>query len=531
MHNDVIEQCTGKGTKIVLIDCGRCKDINCISVCGEKLVFDDIACTNIDGLEHAQHCANIVKKTAPNAEIEMVSVGDNLESLNEENIIKALCYCIDISPDIIIMPFSLESVSNDFSKLIQDLFKNKTLICASISPTYRASFPHKMKEVISVDVMSDNGVSNVAFTFYDDVFYVAKKEFEEIYPEGSSMAVAYMGGFFAKIKEFNRLSDTISILEYYRNVIRAREQLNENKKKAYYLNAGQHSISEFTDMILPEYEYYYDETKKQFVSIKNGECVANDDIDEVDVICGDDFQVRLPFIPSFFRGKIHYYENITDDNCNYIFNSSLKNINIPNIYIGSYGVNMDKLFLQLGLSKYLKSMGIKVGNITYNPIGRIFGFNYLKYPPKILFPDYFYFLNNEMEKEARNKDIILSSMPGSVDRFISFEHMIAGLPYVFAAVAVPDLVILSISAFVEESELKIIKRYIEVRLGAKLLLYVTQKNRDDEYYTSNRYNTKISNEDAEKIAKRISLTTHIKTFTEKDINDGRMFTYIYKMFS
>jgi hypothetical protein len=80
---------------------------------------------------------------------------------------------------------------------------------------------------------------------------------------------------------------------------------------------------------------------------------------------------------------------------------TLKTISIPNICIGSYGMNMHKLKIQLYLNKQFKNKDYKVKSISFNPIAHIFDYCFLNYPKNnTSYYEYFYFLNNRMHKES-----------------------------------------------------------------------------------------------------------------------------------
>lgn len=528
MNNSILETCNGKGRKVIFIDCG----LSCVAECVDfhgKIITQNGKEEEI----HIDLCINAAKLAAPEAEYVHVTVGKKAQDLTEDKVIKALEFCLRYGPDILVMPFSFESVSERFCNLIQLLYQRHVIMCASVNPSFCAAYPQKLREIISIDELDgvSEEVTAAPFTFDDDTFYVHRNTFAHVFSSGSSIATGYMGGFFAKLKEFNTLANTDTIMNYYQNIWSYENKQERNTHgSAYCLNKGQHNIDSYMDMVDEAYQYYYDERKDKFFDLKNRKEVSEKAVVSLDVICGDDFQIQIPQIAKYSNIKVKYFDNLSKaQNIENEDLYSLKNVNVPNICIGSYGVNMDKLSVQLSLTKNFRQKGVKAGNITFNPIGHLFGFDYVKYPDQIVFPDYFYYLNNRMIKKSEKNDVLITSMPGSVDRFIKFDQIISGIPYIIMSTSMPDLVIISVSLFVEISEIKILKHYIEENIGSCLLIYVSRHNRDDAEYSANNYNTILSLDVAKDYAKRIQLLTKVKAFTDEELDSGKMFDYIYSM--
>ena len=73
------------------------------------------------------------------------------------------------------------------------------------------------------------------------------------------------------------------------------------------------------------------------------------------------------------------------------------------------------------------------------------------------------------------------------------------------------------------------KHYIEENIGSHFLIYVSRHNRDDAEYSANNYNTILGLNAVKDYAKRIQFFAKVKAFTDEDINNEKMFEYIYKM--
>lgn len=128
------------------------------------------------------------------------------------------------------------------------------------------------------------------------------------------------------------------------------------------------------------------------------------------------------------------------------------------------------------------------------------------------------------------KDILISSVAGDFDRFINFEHRLGDVSGLFFSAHNPDIIILSISDFIQIAELKKVKHFIENSIGAKLIFYVSKHSKDDNYYGPSDYNLILENSHVEDFRKQVSAVTKNKTFSSSDLTDESMLKYLFKLF-
>jgi hypothetical protein len=538
MENNELNKCTGKNVKIIFIEASISTEASCFDTVGIKITIQIQENLNNE-YSLADLCIRSAKIAAPDAEFIIINVGDSTGLIDESSVIKALDLCKTMSPQVIAMCFSFEAISIDFVQKIQSFIHSGTLICASVDPVLYNSYPQNLYEVISVDEQNSSFNSQESILFFNDVFYINRNVYSDVNEHGSSLATGYFVGHIARIIEFNPLATSSSIKRYYLSQCKNfKTKMEKNNSNAYYLIYGQHEISEYFDMIKSNYLYYYDDKDNCFKDITNNRYVSPSLITEIDIICGDDFAIHRPKLAEIFlksNVKRNYWDNFTRNSNIDCLNpclNSVKPVQIPSICIGSYGMNMDKMLIQLYLNKYFKDNKYNVGNISFNPIAKLFGYQYITYPYNdIHYPHYLYYLNDCLYKESINNNLMISSMAGYFDRFFNFEHKFGDTSHMILNVHTPDIIILSLSDFIEIAELKKAKKYIEKNIGAKMVVYVSNRSREDIAYTSSNYNTRMSQVSVKEYCKEISLITKIKAFSKRDLNDDRLFKYILKLLS
>lgn len=530
MNNFDFNNCTGKNVRIVILDSGILKDIHCINYNGK--ILDDNYKKEHEESKHAKLCLLSSKIAAPNAEYILINVAEeSSETIIEDYVISGLNIAMSLLPKIIITSFSFETISEKLEVLFKKATDSGIIICASVDPIVRNSYPQRMDNIISVDESKGNETKD-DIILYNGVFYISPLLYSTIGEYGSSIANAYFAGVIACIVEFSPLVTFESIKSFYKNS--QDSYMAHNCSNAYYLFSGQHEVDNLAKVITPNYLYYYDDKLKEFKSIKNNSTVDYSEINEVDIICGDDFMIKRPIaIDEFKKNNISYncFDNFSAD-LTYLEEDSLalKTISIPSICICSYGMNMEKFKLQLYLNRYLELHNYDVGNVSFNPIAHLLGYSYLQYPYNVSYPQYIYFLNTCLYNAIFEKDILISSVAGEFDRFINFEHRLGDLSGLFFSAHNPDVVILSLSDFIQITELKKVKHFIENSIGAKLIFYISKHSKDDNYYGPSDYNLILDNSHIENYCKKVADATKIRTFSSSDLTDDSMFKYFMKLF-
>lgn len=529
MNNSSLKLCTGKNIRVVILDIGVVEGVHCINYNGNIEVMEDSKAF-IDNT-HASNCIKAAKINAPEAEYVLINVGDKeLGVVTEEAVLAGMQIAMEIAPKIIIMSFSFEHISNELKKRIADISDNGTIICASVDPVVRNSFPQSLSSCLSVDESRSPENSDEVW-YCDGIFYVPPTLYSAIEMRGSSIANAYLGGEIARLAQFSPFITTASLKTFYKQ-----KTLNKPVTpihNAVYLLLGQHSLEDPSKELLPHYAFLYDDSLHVFKSISSNEEVSSSAISGVDIILADDYLVRQPLVSDHFKKeKIPFtiYDNFTED-LSYLNEdiSSLKSITVPSICICSYGRNMEKLRIQMHINAQMKMNGYSCGNISFNPLGRILGYNFLKFPKTISAPQYIYHFNDQLYRTSQNADVLVVSIAGNFDRFINYEHRLGDISWIAFTAHSPDIVILNLPGFVQPDELLRVKNYVTKAIGAKLIFYISKHSRDDDYHGPSDYNLVLDKGEVSAYRKNVETITREKAFCEKDIESGAMWRHLYKL--
>jgi len=535
MQKRTYDAYTGKNVNVVFIDNGQSTRCTTYNYTGEVI-------TNTGNhMTHAEKCVHVAQETAKNINAMLIDASDkNLGVVTEATLIRALSLAESFKPNIISISLSVPTASKALVGQIHKLVDNGTIVCAATNLFTPHAYPHSVKGVLAINEWVCSDCTDQDIYVYDDQLYISCQLYENIEGRGSSFATAYFCAICAKILEFSPLATSQSILNFYKNFTVQRKpkdkcDINSTTKKAFYLFNRNHDIKDNAILLTKEYQYYIDPDHMQVKTVDSGESVGRGEIDEIDVIVADDYAIERPVIDGSKFGeqiRIQYFDNIVcDQNSDYEFDSRIiLNISVPSICICSYGKNMEKSNIQRYLDKHLQSDGLKVGNITFNPIGKLSGYNWIQYPQKIQFPDTYSLINQKMSKISRSSDILVTSVAGDFDRYLFSHRKVGDLCNLFFDIHQPDIVILSTSDFVDVAELIRVRHYVESVLGATLILYVTNKSKDDTLHFSKAQNLLISEE------RLISYQNQLKkafgdniVYSKKDLSNADLYNHIISL--
>ncbi|PXV91554.1 hypothetical protein C8E03_103111 [Lachnotalea glycerini] len=533
---------TGNNIKIAVIDDGyhqtNYENIILLDYKGRSLLCDN----DID-IFHGQNCIDIVKQIAPNSIIYSIDARD-INIINEMTIIESIELAIKLEVDIINISQGLKHASSELMNVIEKALNKNIIICAAKDSSKIINYPCDYEGVISVDYNK-----NIEQIIYSDITIQIPSEYiyldirNDVIPlTGSSYATSYFTGICSKILEFNPLTTSAGIIELFSKASKKIIEVTKNEitNKAFYLidNSG-FNINEFPEEISNNYKAFYDITNDAFIDL-NTKCTINkNDIKDIDIINACNFPIN--------KLKLNY-ENIKYYGCfkdleNQILESSnhkIREIQVPIISIMSYGCNMDKSNVQIHLSNNFKNNGYNVGNLTYNWTGKLFGYKILNYPTKIEYPQYAYYINNSAYEESINKDILITTIAGSINKG-SNDKELGDLVDIFNISLNIDIVILCVSDFVSFYELIESKSEIENNYGAKLFIYVTAKSKNIadhesdvemiENESENAINF-ISSEKVKKYKNELEKTFPMNpVFNEEDLYEGKLYKRILEVLS
>lgn len=164
----------------------------------------------------------------------------------------------------------------------------------------------------------------------------------------------------------------------------------------------------YTELILPQYEII--SSKKLFDKKFEDQSVY--------FINNSNHKIRCPktvFKNTYLFGEFINYNQ--KDNKIVKFHTNKYNdiytSNIPSIAIIGVGSNTQKFEVQCSLTQNFKRDLYNIYNLSYNPEGIIYGFDYYNFPETVNFPDIIYSINNIVE-EHQKADIHLLNIGGGL---------------------------------------------------------------------------------------------------------------------
>jgi hypothetical protein len=493
MSNIKLNEYTGKGIKIAVIDNGFDNfndwlDINILDYMGNEIS------SSLQESYHGQNCIEMIKQNVEHAIIFSIDARDKVtRMITEETIIASIRLALDYQVDIINLSVGLKKGSQSLFVTCNDALANNVIVCAANDSTQLINFPSDIDGVISVDISAD---------FDDQILYRNEKIIvgselmklningECIYLSDSSFATAYFSSVCAKLLQYNPLLTASAITRLYNGFNAIQKQLNYipinkiNWSNGFYVIDNEHiNLQDFTMHISPRYKFYFEPRDNRFVDLTSNAIVQAEEVQTLDIINAKEYpisnnvssQIKGPSIT--YYGRFSGVETGKSKNKKNIGQRKIKHIDSPVVCIMSYGPNMSKFELQLHLSLKFAADNYKVGNITYNPLGRLFDFEVYDYPSIIKYPDQIYELNSALKFGDFQNDVFLINVPGSINCLIRGEKVIGDLHNLYSNAVNIDVVILCISNFVGFTELAERINEIRYNYGAELFLYVTNKSK------------------------------------------------------
>lgn len=155
----------------------------------------------------------------------------------------------------------------------------------------------------------------------------------------------------------------------------------------------------------------------EIVSSKNIMDMKDED-KKIYFINNSNYEILCPkasFPEKYLFGKFINYDEATNKKINFheYYNKNICSSTVPSIAIVGVGSNTQKFEIQCQLTKSFKENLYEVFNLTYNPEGILYGFDYYHFPKTIKFPDIVYSLNNTIQ-EHQEKDIHIFNIAGGL---------------------------------------------------------------------------------------------------------------------
>lgn len=440
---------------------------------------------------HGTFCASEIRRIAPDAQIIDVNIADNLFSIKEEDMIKAVELCMEKEVDIINLSLKMEKFSEKFFEKCQEAYSKGIFLIASSDGdlSYPADFPDVIKVVSSdqdleIEEVEENFISIKNYDFQCNLF---GKEYQ--LKSSNSIACAHFSGIMSLILEARPLASNKELARYiFEDVMEDKLDIEQegfvvNEKSVAALSSDPHilinNLSELNKNIIG----YYDMDQKLFVNYK-GEIIPDQDYNEILEINPYEYKRNLLTDKNCFRSKSHVYLGIFKGQSEkgYLKNHkfgrfhSIHPIKKPVIFICSLGYSSSKFELQLELYKGLKKHEIGSANITYNPLGILFGFEVYDYPKNVNIPETIYSINHDLYELSKQEstDLIIANIAGGITQLNTYNRNNFGaLFFAYRNAANADVVILTINSGINLERLERQLEKLESDNISKIILVIS----------------------------------------------------------
>lgn len=425
-------QYTGKGINIAIIDTGINIELHSANKNAQKV---DTSGTRQE-YSHGTLCALKLLGTAPGVNIIDINVTNIEGKITEDSVLKALEY--SLTQEIDIIHLSLGFTTN--SKKLYDLCKKATeqdvLVIAAASHNGEVIYPADFDCVIKVQFSNQQDSDIVALNKYTfsltDRFLEYHRNNHAGRVSGTSITAAYFSGICALLieaKPFMKRQDAVQWLYDNSNKLENKRlcestsiynEIMDTKGIVAILNDTVKYI-QFHDLMKQSIIGYYDFIKEKAFGF-NGQELEDSQYDTIYFINPSTINRESSFPQTIekknkvFIGNFNGNQNLVSFKKHISRNHKPKPTQTPLVLITGYGNDCSKFYTQLLLSKHLTDNTLSFKNITYNPLGYIFGMDVYEYPNKINYPDIVHSINHSINKidESQDYELIIANIGGGI---------------------------------------------------------------------------------------------------------------------
>lgn len=466
--------------KIAIVDSGISKEAKNIKQVkaqytvieknGELAILEQSA---EDQIGHGTAVFSIISRLVPEAEITIVKVFEEEDNISSARLVYALEFINkELTCDVVNISAGIEIVEQyeALEAVCKEIQAKGTNIVAAFSNDGGIAYPAALEDVIGVDRMNmykKRGEfayinSNIINLVFSDVFYrVEWLNNQKTLIKGISFATAYASGIIGKFLVKNPMATKIQIHSYLKEsakqVIGEQEeeyifkpQFNIKKAIVFPYNKETHSLLRYSDYLGFEIAGVYDERLKGLVGTTQYDRVVQayeninweEDFDTVILGCCDELsgltnknykdeilqccKKHHKNIYAFERtaetSKSLYYPQIGSKDIPKNRFNKLRRLNTPVVAVCGTSSQQGKFSLQLEMKKQMEKLDYKVGHISTEPSGYLFGADFV-FPMgynatvdrNVDLHDYIRLLNEQLWEIERQKAeiIIVGNQSGS----------------------------------------------------------------------------------------------------------------------
>lgn len=458
-------------------------------------------------LTHGTSCLKEILKQDVPFDVLDINVSCDDGSIKIDDVILGFSKAIELQADVINISLGFTEYSDKLYSLCQKAVENNIAVISAMSHTQEVSYPADFKNVIGVEVNSDQKdlvqiVDDSVISLKMDKHLVCENNVEYNFAS-SSMASAYFTGLFASKLIDNPVFDKFTILRnlYNLKIPSSPDYIDDLKyksmelyekikhKKVAVMLLPVNINSDVPDDITSPLEInnviaYYDHKNNCF-RLPNGQITANFDIILIINSSQHEITISENLISNFsnyeilFLGKfknIKLSHNLVYDHTDFN-NFTISKLTKPVILIAGVSWSLGKFALQKSLVKSFSNDNFSIKAVTYNPLGSLYHFDIFNYPSKVTFPDIVCSINNYMccVENTVDLDAWVIDVGGGlfINNFNKFSYGKLIESY-FQAASI-DILVLCVPAFVELEmlQLNINRAYT---YGIKKIFLVISKN-------------------------------------------------------
>ena len=422
----------GMGVKVAIIDTGMGKAYSNDNYFIENYFYDynkkcinkNVDYTINECSTHGIICGSYILEIAPKVTLLDFNVENEKGEITDEAVCSAIEYAVKNKCDIINISLGFEIYSEELLSACKNAYESKTVVIAAASnknfPMFPADFGKYVVKIIDKSISGNGkenisklgvGVYSVELHPYTKTLYNKNLEISRsVMSFGSSIACAFFSAILAlyiESRPFQSKNDIINMLFEQTRIEQenAKIEMTIKPDSSFAIISSYYDYSKYISLINENITGYYDLLKKTNTCFARHK--SNNNLKDLYVInplnyprlkIGDNDFMNVNYIGEFENLESYRGKRIMS------YNESIKSINTPIILIVGVGTDCGKFNVQLELKKQMQQNKFLNYYITYNPLGIIFGIDYLMYPSNDSFSEIVYSINEFIKKIENEKE-------------------------------------------------------------------------------------------------------------------------------
>ncbi len=383
---------------------------------------------------HGTCCCDQILNQNHNIQIIDINILDDHNNLSLDNLIIAIDQSIKENVDIINISVGFMQYSEQLVAICQKAYNNNIIIVSALDLSSKNVYPSQINTVVAV-TESENQINDIEDIDFKTISLKNSPQYyqfqgKKYYVGGTSLSCARFVGKLSLLFNDEKIYNKVKILKKHFDLNLSNQCktsiLDNNAVKRYNIdNVDTYSkigivifpIDEIhhiqKELITDNIVAYYDFNNKCFRDISSN---CNIEDSEFDIILIINTRYHSIKIDNSFESQYPNKKIVVINQTIPIKDNIIRNIKKPVFLILGLCHSIQKFKIQFDIYQYLIRQNIIPYNITYNPLGFIYGFDVLKFPDKIIFPDIVYDINRYISniEKSNNIDILSINIGGGI---------------------------------------------------------------------------------------------------------------------